>query len=125
MPTMTEQKNLGDLLKYEAPNLYSREAVTIAAGQSLPLGAVLGRSESDGKHYAIDPGASDGTQAPIGVLGNTVDATNGDRRDGILIARHAVVAKTALVWPISLTGAQRTVYEGQLAQRGVLVRETA
>ena len=35
MLTMTEQKNLGDLLKYEAPNLYSREAVTIAAGQSV------------------------------------------------------------------------------------------
>ena len=125
MPVIAEQKNLGDLLKYEAPNLYSREAVTIAAGQNLPLGTVLGRNESDGKHYAIDPGATDGTQAPIGVLANAIDAINGDRRDAILIARHAVVAKTALVWPISLSGTQRALYEQQLAQRGVLVRESA
>ena len=34
--------NLGDLLKFEAPNLYSRDRVTVAAGQNLPLGTVLG-----------------------------------------------------------------------------------
>lgn len=42
MPVLQEPLNLGDLLKYEAPNLYSRERVTVAAGQSLPLGAVVG-----------------------------------------------------------------------------------
>lgn len=125
MPAITEQKDLGDLLKYEAPNRYSRDVATIAAGQSLPLGAVLGRNASDGKHYVIDPVANDGTEFAIGVLANAVDATNADRGDAILIARHAIVAKTALVWPIALTGAQRTAYEQQLAERGVLVRESA
>ena len=43
MPTIfTEAMNLGDLLKFEAPNLYSRDRVTVAAGQNLPLGTVLG-----------------------------------------------------------------------------------
>lgn len=69
--------------------------------------------------------ATDGTEAAIGVLANAIDATNADRSDAILIARHAIVAKTALVWPIALTGAQRTGYEQQLAERGVLVRESA
>ena len=32
MPVMTQSKNLGDVLKYEAPNLYSREAAVVAAG---------------------------------------------------------------------------------------------
>jgi hypothetical protein len=125
MPVITEQNNLGDLLKYEAPNRYSREVATVAAGQNLPLGTVLGRSASDGKHYAIDPAATDGTQLAMGVLANAVDATNADHTDAILITRHAIVAKTALVWPIALTGAQRTAYEQQLAERGVLVRASA
>ena len=59
------------------------------------------------------------------MLANAIDATHADRSDAILIVRHAIVAKTALVWPISLTGAQRMAYEQQLAERGVLVRESA
>ena len=125
MPVITESNNLGDLLKYEAPNRYSREVATIAAGQNLPLGTVLGRKDSDGKHYAIDPAASDGTENPVGVLAHAIDASQADRPDAILIARHAIVAKTALVWPIALTGEQRTAYEQQLAERGVLVRLSA
>lgn len=125
MPAITEQNNLADLLKHEAPNRYSRDVATIAAGQNLPLGTVLGRNTSDGKHYVIDPAATDGTESAIGVLANAVDATNADWPDAILIARHAIVAKTALVWPIALTGAQRAAYEQQLAERGVLVRESA
>ena len=42
MPVITEGINLGDLLKYEAPNLYSRDQVTVAAGQNLVLGTVVG-----------------------------------------------------------------------------------
>ena len=49
MSTITEANNLGDLLKYEAPNRYSRDVATIAAGQNLPLGTVLGRKTDDGK----------------------------------------------------------------------------
>ena len=42
MPALAEPLNLGDLLKYEAPNLYSRDRVTVASGQNLPLGTVVG-----------------------------------------------------------------------------------
>ena len=125
MPAITEQNNLGDLLKYEAPNRYSRDVATIAAGQNLPLGTVLGRNASDGKHYAIDPAATDGTETAVAVLAVDTDDTHTDRTDAVLITRHAIVAKTALVWPIALTGEQRTAYEQQLAERGVLVRPSA
>ena len=112
-------------MKYEAPNLYSRDVATIASGQNLPLGTVLGRNTSDGKHYAIDPAATDGTETAAAVLAVDTDATHADRTDAVLIARHAIVAKTALVWPITLSGEQRTAYEQQLAERGVLVRPSA
>ena len=47
MPAITQSKNLGDLLKYEAPNLYSREAATVAAGQNLQHGTVLERGSHE------------------------------------------------------------------------------
>ena len=33
MTAIAQPQTLGDLLKYEAPNLYSRETDTVAAGQ--------------------------------------------------------------------------------------------
>ena len=65
MPVMTLSKNLGDVLKYEAPNLYSREAAVIAAGQNLAIGTVLGKKTTDGKLHALAPAASDGTETAI------------------------------------------------------------
>ena len=49
MPALAEPLNLGDLLKYEAPNLYSRDRVTVASGQNLPLGTVVGIVTATGK----------------------------------------------------------------------------
>ena len=107
MPTVSQPKNLGDLLKYEAPNLYSRDQDTVAAAQNLSQGTVVGRETATAKLKALDPSASDGTETAVGVLGNDVDATLIDREDAILIARHAIVARGALVWPTGLTVAQK------------------
>ena len=125
MPTLTQATNLGDLLKYEAPNLYSRERATVAAGQNLPLGAVVGRETATGKLKALDPSATDGTETAVGVLGNDVDATLIDRGDAILIARHAIVARHALIWPAGITTAQQLAAIAQLEARGIVVRDSA
>lgn len=93
MPVITEGLNLGDLLKYEAPNLYSRDQVTVAAGQNLVLGTVVGIDATTAKVKQIDPAATDGTEVAVGVLATSVDASLIDREDGILIARHAAVAR--------------------------------
>ena len=125
MPTITQPKNLGDLLKYEAPNLYSREQDTVAAAQNLALGTVVSRETATAKLKALDPAASDGTESAVGVLGNEVDATLIDREDATLIARHAIVARGALIWPAGITASQRQTAEAQLAAHGVLVRDSA
>ena len=125
MPTLTQTPNLGDLLKYEAPNLYSREQATVAAGQNLPLGAVVGRVTATGKLKALDPAAGDGSDVAVGVLALAVDATLIDREDAILIARHAIVARGALIWPAGLSAAQRAAAIAQLEARGILVRDGA
>ena len=125
MPTLTQAPNLGDLLKYEAPNLYSRDQATVAAGQNLPLGAVVGRETATSKLKALDPSASDGTEIAAGVLAQAVDATLIDREDAILIARHAIVARGALIWPAGVTTAQRAAAIAQLEARGIVVRDSA
>ncbi|OAI74696.1 bacteriophage-related protein, partial [Ralstonia solanacearum] len=79
MPVLQEPLNLGDLLKYEAPNLYSRERVTVAAGQTLSLGTVVGMVTATGKVKQLDPSATDGSQYAAGVLMQACDAHLADR----------------------------------------------
>ena len=123
MPVINEVLNLGDLLKYEAPNLYSRDQVTVAAGQNLlVLGTVVGIETATAKVKQIDPAATDGTEVAVGVLATSVDASLIDREDGILIARHAVVADHALTWPAGITPLDKAAAIAQLKAAGVLVR---
>ena len=124
MPTVfTESMNLGDLLKYEAPNLYSRDRVTVAAGQNLPLGAVIGVVTATGKVKQIDPSATDGTQLAAGVLMQACDAALAERADGLIVARHAIVADHALQWPTGITTGEQQAAVAQLKSLGVLVRQ--
>ena len=125
MPSITQPNNLGDLLKYEAPNLYSREQDIVAATQVLSLGTVVGRETATAKLKALDPAATDGTETAIGVLGNDIDATLVDRPDAILIARHAIVARGAVLWPTDITAPQQAAAISQLAALGILVRDSA
>jgi len=125
MPSIIQPQNLGDLLKYEAPNLYSRDQETVAAAQNLTLGTVVGRETTTAKLKVLDPAATDGSEIAIGVLANDIDATLIDREDAILIARHAIVARGELVWPTGITASQKRDAIHQLATAGVLVRDSA
>ena len=125
MPAISETNNLGDLLKYEAPNLYSRDLATVAAGQNLVLGTIVGRDSTTGKLKALDPAATDGTENAVGVLAADVDATLIDREDALLISRHAIVANHALAWPVAITSTEKTAAIAQLEARGVIVRPAA
>ena len=123
MSVLAEPLNLGDLLEYEAPNLYSRDRVSVASGQNLPLGTVVGIVTATGKYKQIDPSAEDGTQVAAGVLLQACDATLIDRDDGLVVARHAVVAHHALAWPDAITTAEQLTAIAQLKALGVLVRQ--
>lgn len=125
MPVISQTHNLGDLLKYEASHLYSREAVTLAAGQNLAIGTVLSRKTADGKYYALAPSATDGTETVVGILATDTDATLIDREDALLIARHAIVARHALIWPVGITAVKKAAAEAQLVALGILPRTVA
>ena len=123
MSVLAEPLNLGDLLKYEAPNLYSRDRVTVASGQNLPLGTVVGIVTATGKYKQLDPSAEDGTQVAAGVLLQNCDATLADRDNGLVVARHAIVSDHALQWPEAITAAEKALAIAQLKALGVLVRQ--
>ena len=125
MTAIAEPLNLGDLLKYEAPNLYSRERVTIAAGQNLPLGTVLGLITASGKYQQIDPSAEDGTQIAAAVLLQDCDTTRAERDDGLVLVRHAIVASHALAWPDAITHAEKLAAVAQFKALGVIIRQGA
>ena len=54
------------------------DTVTIAAGQVLQRGAVLGKITASGQYVLSDAGATDGSQTPDAILAEDVDATGGD-----------------------------------------------
>jgi hypothetical protein len=111
MSVLVNELTLGDLLKYEEESLYSRDQVTVAAGQNLRIGTVLGRVDANGKVKAIDPAATDGTQIATAVLLQSVDAT--------------AVAHHALVWPATITAEDKATATAQLEAVGILVRQGA
>ena len=122
MPVISEGNNLGDLLKYEAPQLYSRDTVTVASGQNLTLGTVIGIKTTDKKAHTLAPAATDGTEAVAGVLIQAVNATAADTK-GVMVARHAMVADTALVWPAGITVNQKATAVAQLKAIGIIIRQ--
>ena len=123
MPVLHEPVHLSDLLKYEAPNLYSRDEVIVAAGQSLVLGAVVGRITATGEIVALDPTANDGRETVAGVLIEAVVTAATERKRSVIVSRHALVFGGSLVLPTTLTSEQTTAAIAQLTALGIVVRQ--
>ncbi|MGO1073368.1 head decoration protein [Lysobacter sp. CA199] len=121
-PPIREGLNLGDLLKFEADNLYSRDRVIVAGNQTLSLGQVVGRLTANGQIAALNPSATDGSEVAAGVA--IVPITTGDapNPDGLIVARHAAVADHALAWPAGITPEQKAAAVTQLHAAGILAR---
>ena len=122
MPALNESNYLGDFLKYEAPNLFSRENAVIGTGSNLTLGAVLGRITATGKYVLLAPAAVDGSQTAAAILLADAAAATADVK-GLILARHGIVADHGLVWPGSATLAQKNTAISQLETKGILVRK--
>ncbi|UPA54494.1 head decoration protein [Wolbachia pipientis] len=123
MSCITEQNNLGDILKYEASSLYSRDQITVAKGQNIKLGAVVAKKTEDGFIRVLNPTATDGTQTAIGVILNDVNSKDSDIK-AVIITRIALLADNAVVWPANITEEQKTAAIKQLETRGIIIRKT-
>lgn len=126
MATYKQPNNLGDVLKQEAEQYFSRDVVTLAQGQNLKLGTVVGKL-ADGKVTALDLTTQDpktGAETAYGILLQDTDATTADQ-ETVIAARDAAVAGNALIWPTAITTTEKTAVLEQLKERGILIRKGA
>lgn len=114
------------LLTYEADKNYCREVVTIASGQNLKMGTIVGEKSADGtyKMVSIEENETDGSDTPIGVLMEDVDATS-TAKEAIIVARDVIVAETALIYPTGATADQKKALKKALEGRGIVARAIA
>jgi len=128
MPVLVATPTLGDLLKFELNASYSRETVTLKAGTSYPLGAVLGRITAGGE-YRLSPAAEvvgdEGAEVAVAILLQAVDATDG-AAVGLIAARGPVIlAEGVLAFDTSVDQPdERTAKISQLAAQGLVARTT-
>ncbi len=122
MTVAIEPNILGDLLKFEAPNLYSREEITVAQGQNLTLDTLVGQESETDLIKALNPTATDGTQNALGALNADANASSANIK-AVIVTRDAILADHAVVWPTTITLEQKTAAIKQLEARGVIIRK--
>ena len=71
----TESFTPGDLL-LDGPSM--TRAVTIKSGADVVRGAVLGRITTGGKYILSDDGASDGSEDPVAIAAEDIEASSAD-----------------------------------------------
>ena len=74
----------GDLLVNDYP--VQTQPATIASGQTLNRGAVMGRVTADDKYLLSASAAVDGSETPVTVLAVDVDASGGDIEASVYVS---------------------------------------
>ena len=126
MTVLRKPPSIGDVLKYELNPNFTRETITLLAGATYPVGAVLGRITASGKYKLATSGGTDGAQTAAAVLLYEVDATTADATAIILARGPSIVSKAALVFDASIDDAAKIATKhGQLTALGIIPRDTA
>jgi hypothetical protein len=125
MAVIEEGKNLGDLLKYEIDRNFCRETVTVASGQNLKFGTVVGMKTATGevKIVSIASQETDGSDEVVGIILEDVNATDGAKK-AVTISIGAMVAYDSLIFPEGATDAQKKAIIKGLFQRAIRVVKT-
>lgn len=97
--SISEENRLGDVLKYEFDKNYCREVVTIASGQDLKIGTILG--VSNGKYTASLTPAAELTEDGISITGGTVSIVGGTSSS---VTEDEVTKTTITGGAITVTG---------------------
>ena len=121
-----ENERIGALLKYELDKNYSREVVTIAKGQNLKMGTVLGKIKTDDtyKIVSIAEEESDGSDVAVGILLQNIDATTMATK-ALILSRIGIVVRDKIIYPDSASEDQKKSILAQLETRGIITREDA
>lgn len=119
--SQTEVVHAGLVLS-ELPGHQSRENVTIASGQDLAFGTVVGKITADGTYKAYDDDNNDGSEAAAGVLvGEAVDASSAAKA-GVIIVKDAELNPDLLVWASTNDSTDITNGKADLLALGIKLR---
>lgn len=121
MTTFTERHHAGSFILSEADGIRSRENVTIAAGNVVEVGQVLGKITSGGKYAHYDNSASDGTQTAAAISLNYVDASDADTLAAVFV-RDCEVIRDELKFPSGTSDNDEAAAYADLALQHVIVR---
>lgn len=121
MSTKTETFHREGFLVSEANGTLSRDKVTVISGENLKAGQVVAQLTTAGKKWqAWDSAKSDehdGSSTAKGIVCDDCDATGGDVKGVVIIARDAEVNLNELVWP---SGAQQSEKDKAIASLALL-----
>jgi len=98
MAVITEGKRTAEYLVSEPNGLRGRESATLAAGQNLETGTLLGKITDGGNVTRYDPDASDGSETVFGILYTNVDATDADAVGIAITVRDTIVRDSSLTY---------------------------
>jgi hypothetical protein len=120
-----EDNRLGDLLKFEIDKNYCRETVTVASGQNLKFGTVVGTKTATGEVKIVSTASqeTDGSDEVVGIILEDVDATGGAKKS-VTISIGAMVTYDCLVFPSGATDAQKKKIITGLFHRAIRVIKT-
>ena len=115
-----EARHAGAHLSYEVHPDLCREAATITGVAAEP-GHVLGQITATGKFTTYNPANGDGSERPVAVLYEPVDASGADQT-AIIHRRLTVVQRNLLTWFAGATDAQIATGVAELAQQNIIAR---
>lgn len=123
MTTYTDGPRNGGYIASEANGTRSREVETLAMGQSLQPGTVLGRLTASGELVQLDPAAApaDGSEKAVAVLFAAVDAITA-AQPAVITARDTEVVGHSLIWPTGITPEQKSTALAELELLGIVAR---
>lgn len=121
MPTLNENTNRpGAHILHEASSQYSREKVTVTAG-NYKAGTVMAKVTATGKYKQLAPAAADGTQTATVIMFAGVDASALDK-EATVNDIATIVRDSSLIWPSGITGPQKLAAIASLRAQGIKVR---
>lgn len=123
MASMSEGQHAGEFIVSEANGHRSRATETIASGEVIKPGHVLGRVSSSGELKEYNPGNADGSETAVAVSYDHVDASGGAVSGAVTVARDAEINGAELVWFSGATDSQKATGQDELAkQSGIITR---
>lgn len=119
MPAYQQARPAAAFIMSELPQYVSRKSVTLAAGNNLIVGTVLGKIAATGKYAPYTPGASNGLETAAAILIYATNASAGDTTAQV-IAMNSNANAHELEWG-SATDEEIASGIADLAEHGVKV----